>query len=43
VVPPTSNCAVAGEQESLLSDYSSATSLEGLTADDFGTIPLLAP
>jgi hypothetical protein len=35
--------AVAGEQESLLSAYSSATSLEGLTADDFGTIPLLAP
>jgi hypothetical protein len=35
--------AVAGEQESLLSDYPSATSLEGLTADDFGTIPLLAP
>ena len=35
--------AVAGEQETLLSDYTGASSLDGLTADDFGTIPLLTP
>jgi carbohydrate-binding DOMON domain-containing protein len=35
--------AVAGEQESLLSDYTGASSLEGLAADDFGTVPLLTP
>jgi hypothetical protein len=35
--------ATAGEQESLLSDYSSADALDGLTPDDFGTVPLIAP
>jgi alpha-amylase/alpha-mannosidase (GH57 family) len=35
--------AVAGEQETLLSDYTGTSSLDGLTADDFGTIPLLTP
>jgi hypothetical protein len=35
--------ATAGEQESMLSDYASADSLDGLTADDFGTVPLLTP
>jgi alpha-amylase/alpha-mannosidase (GH57 family) len=34
---------VVGDQESLLSDYNGVGSLDGLTADDFGTIPLLTP
>jgi alpha-amylase/alpha-mannosidase (GH57 family) len=33
----------AGVQEELLSDYAAASSLEGLTADDYPQVPLLLP
>lgn len=35
--------ATAGEQEQLLSDYPGASSLDGLSANDFGLIPLITP
>ncbi|HJU52005.1 MAG TPA: glucodextranase DOMON-like domain-containing protein [Acidimicrobiia bacterium] len=35
--------ATAGEQEQLLSDYPGASTLDGLSANDFGLIPLITP